>query len=109
MRKAPKKKRGFLNALVTNYRTEQIKTFCNTIDNALQFYAKNHRAVYPPSGTKIIRLKFRVGNKILFPTTVLKLLTLQKKLTEIFLNTRFPSFCQMVKFMFRHIVPNNFI
>ena len=38
-----------LNSLVTNYRTEQIKTFCNTIDNALQFYAKNHRAVYPSS------------------------------------------------------------
>ena len=38
-----------LNSFVTNYRTEQIKTVINTIDNALQLYAKNHRAVLPSS------------------------------------------------------------
>ena len=36
-----------LNSFVNNYRTEQIKTVINTIDNALQLYAKNHRAVLP--------------------------------------------------------------
>ena len=38
-----------LNSFITNYRTEQIKSVCNSIDNALQFYAKNHRAVLPSS------------------------------------------------------------
>jgi len=36
-----------LNSLIANYRTQQIKSVVNTIDNALQLYAKNHRAVLP--------------------------------------------------------------
>jgi len=36
-----------LNSLIANYRTQQIKSVINTIDNALQLYAKNHRAVLP--------------------------------------------------------------
>ena len=38
-----------LHSLITNYRINQAKTVCDTIDNALQLYAKNHRAVLPSS------------------------------------------------------------
>ena len=56
-----------LNSFITNYRTEQIKSVVNTIDNALQLYAKNHRAVLPstlqmsetPQHTE--NLKFKQG------------------------------------------------
>ena len=56
-----------LNSLITNYRIEQIKSVCNSIDNALQLYAKNHRAILPSSlqmsetPTHTENLKFQQG------------------------------------------------
>jgi len=38
-----------LNSFITNYRVEQAKSVTKTIENALQLYARNHRAVYPSS------------------------------------------------------------
>ena len=66
-----------LNSLITSYRTEQIKSVCNTIDNALQFYARNHRAVLPstlemsetPRYTEL--LKFEQG--AVYPTDLTEL------------------------------------
>ena len=38
-----------LNSLIINYRVQQAKSVCETINSALQLYAKNHRAVFPSS------------------------------------------------------------